>query len=216
MRLKSYHLLLIVTLLVTSGFAQTKKLPKPTTLDEAIAYLDTIFVDSVRNAAQNMTDDQFTATYHFSLGMSMRNNWGLWKGSKLSKYFNTLGIHHPDDMSGIILTSFHRKLQGRDIDLQGQIKKAQLYWRANSVPLPAGYPNGVKKLNFTAMYGYPVSDSIPGMIHLAEVPRKKEYWLYDINWGWKQATRQQVDELNQTTTNRKEWIEAFYKRESVE
>ncbi|MET0464088.1 MAG: DUF6794 domain-containing protein [Chitinophagaceae bacterium] len=211
MVIKLYRLLLIATLLTATAFGQ-KKLPKPTTLDEAIAYLDTIFVDSVKTSVKKMTEDEFIVSYHFGLGMSMRNNWGLWRGSRLAKHFKALGIFHPDDMSGIILTSFHRKLLGKDIDLQGQIRESQNYWRANSVPLPKGYPNGIKKLNFTASYGYPASDSLPGVIHLAEVPRKKEYWLYDINWGWKKATIEQVNELNQTGNDRKEWIETFYKQ----
>lgn len=211
MTLKLYSLVLITMLLSSGASAQAKKLPKPATLEEAIVYLDSLFADSTKTSVRNMTEDQFTANYHFSLGMWMRNNWGLWKKSKLAKHFNTLGIHHADDMSGIILTSFHRKLLGEDIRLQEQIKWTQNYWRVNSVPLPKGYPTGIKKLNFTTAYGYPTSDSLPGVIHLAEVPGKKEYWLYDINWGWKQATAEQVSELNQTTTNRKAWIETFYK-----
>lgn len=58
----------------------------------------------------------------------MRNNWGLWSGSRLAKYFNEMGIFHPDDMSGIILTSFHRHLNGKDLQLDQQIKYYQEYW----------------------------------------------------------------------------------------
>ncbi|MBO9658188.1 MAG: hypothetical protein J7527_05125 [Chitinophagaceae bacterium] len=213
MKRKLCYLVLMLAFVSNTVFSRTQKPPKPTTLDEAIAYLDTIFADSVTTTVQNMTEDQFTANYHFSLGMSMRDNWGLWKGSPLSKHFKSMGIHHPDDMSGIILTSFHRKLQGKEIDLQGQVRKIRAYWRANSVPVPAGYPDGVKKLKFTARYGYAASDSLPGMIHVAEVPRKKEYWLYDINRGWKQATRDQLNELDKTGENRKEWIESFYRKQ---
>src|SRR5688500_14170629 len=47
--------------------------------------------------------EQSMNEYHMGLGMWMRNNWSLWAGSRLGKYFNRIGIFHPDDMSGIIL-----------------------------------------------------------------------------------------------------------------
>ena len=50
------------------------------------------------------------SSYHHNLGRWLRNNWGLWKGDRLSKYFNNIGVHHPDDISGIILDTFWCKL----------------------------------------------------------------------------------------------------------
>jgi hypothetical protein len=61
--------------------------------------------------------------------MWIRNNWRLWGGSRLSKYFNDLGIFHPDDMSGIILNSYHRFLLGQDIKLDDQIDYYKDYWK---------------------------------------------------------------------------------------
>lgn len=68
------------------------------------------------------------AKYHHSLGVWIRNNWGLWSNSRLKKYFNGLGIHHPDDMSGIILASFWRSLNNKPIQLKEQIKYYRDYW----------------------------------------------------------------------------------------
>jgi len=67
--------------------------------------------------------------YHFGLGMWLRNNWGLWKGSRLSKWFNDKGIRHPDDMSGIILDSFWGHLNGKPTGLEEQVKHYQDYWK---------------------------------------------------------------------------------------
>jgi hypothetical protein len=61
--------------------------------------------------------------------MWLRNNWGLWKGSRLSKWFNEKGIQAPDDMSGIILDSFWRHLNGKPLKLDEQIKYYQDYWK---------------------------------------------------------------------------------------
>jgi hypothetical protein len=93
-------------------FSELKKMLKPEDIDK------------IRNGKEsNMID------YHFGLGMWMRNNWGLWKGSRISKWFNARGIHHPDDMSGIILSSFWRHLSGKDIKLEEQITHYQDYWK---------------------------------------------------------------------------------------
>src|SRR6476646_9910862 len=78
----------------------------PKDLDDCINQIDKFWDDTMKAEAIAMTEDEFGGRYHFGLGLWIRNNWGLWKGSRLSKYFNSLGIYHPDDMSGIILSSY--------------------------------------------------------------------------------------------------------------
>ena len=53
---------------------------------------------------------------HFSLGMYLRNNWGLWGGSRLSHYFETRGVQHPDSMSGLIIEYYYDWLNNRNED----------------------------------------------------------------------------------------------------
>ncbi len=66
--------------------------------------------------------------YHHGFGTSLRNKWGLWKGSCLSKWFKDQGIRHPDDMSGIIMKSYWRYLKKKPIDLDAQIEYYKNYW----------------------------------------------------------------------------------------
>jgi len=68
--------------------------------------------------------------YHFSLGGWIRNTWQLWGDSELKQYFKDIEIHHPDDMSSIVITSFHRYLNGKEIKLDEQIKYYKDYWEA--------------------------------------------------------------------------------------
>jgi hypothetical protein len=100
----------------------------PQNLDEAIQQLDLIYHDTIKNAIYNMSEDEFLANSHFSTDMWIRNNWGLWKGKKLSKYFNKLEIYHPDDMSSIILRCYHRHLHGKPCELEKQIEFYHDYW----------------------------------------------------------------------------------------
>lgn len=67
------------------------------------------------------TEESATAIAHHSLGRWIRNNWGLWKAEgELFHFFKNNGIDQPDDMSGIILTSFHRHMNNKDIKLDEQ------------------------------------------------------------------------------------------------
>src|ERR1044072_28190 len=78
--------------------------------------------------------------YHMGLGLWMRNNWKLWAGSRLSEYFNGIGIFHPDDMSGIILTSFWRHLHSQPLKLEEQVSRYQKYWKVNAEPKKKNCP----------------------------------------------------------------------------
>src|SRR5262249_21356732 len=71
---------------------------------------------------------QETARYHLGLGMNLRNGWGLWSGSRLAKYFNGMGLFHPDDMSGVILDSYWRRKNGKPLDVEDQVAKYKEFW----------------------------------------------------------------------------------------
>lgn len=61
--------------------------------------------------------------YSLNPGLWIRNNWGLWGGSRLQKYFSDAGEKDPEGMSVIILTAFHRRLNDKPIDFERLIKK---------------------------------------------------------------------------------------------
>ena len=103
----------------------------PETLEECFIELGKIFNKSQLEEFKTKSEDEL-AIYHFGIGLWMRNNWGLWAGSQLAKYFKGMGIFHANDMSGIILTSFHRHLKGEEVRLGKQIKFYQEYWKRGS------------------------------------------------------------------------------------
>ena len=100
----------------------------PKDLDDCFKQINSFWNDSTKIQVKNWKEDEFAGNAHFGFGMWMRNNWRLWGGSRLSKYFNDLGIYHPDDMSGIILDSYHRHLNNKEIKLEEQVKYYQDYW----------------------------------------------------------------------------------------
>ena len=102
---------------------------KPVNLDEAVFQLTKNLPDTTQQWFLSMTEMEFIGNTHMGLGLWIRNNWGLWRGGKLAKYFKSMGIFHPDDMSGIILRCYYRQLHNQDWELEEQIKVCQNYWK---------------------------------------------------------------------------------------
>ena len=98
----------------------------PKTLEEAFEYLES------REGHEDwigLSEGEAMGGAHHGIGMYMRNQWGLWKKEgELYEYFVGLGLDHADDMSGIILTSFHRKMNGKDLDIDSQVAKYLKHW----------------------------------------------------------------------------------------
>lgn len=88
----------------------------PKDLEDCFRQIDSFWDDSTKKEVKKMNEYEFAGMCHMGFGMWMRNNWGLWAGSRLSKYFHDAGVHHPDEMSGIILRNYHRHLCGKKPD----------------------------------------------------------------------------------------------------
>lgn len=105
----------------------------PKNLEDCFTQINSFWADSTKLKMKDLTDKEFTSRLHFGFGMWMRNNWQLWGGSRLSKYFNDMGIYHPDDMSGIILGNYHKNLNSQEIKLEEEIKYYQNYWKKSKL-----------------------------------------------------------------------------------
>ena len=99
----------------------------PKDLNDCFKELTKAFIDKDYLTFKNKTEKDIVL-YHHTLGRCIRNKWDLWGESRLSKWFNDKGIHHADDMSGIILTSFWREANSQPIKLEEQIKEYQDFW----------------------------------------------------------------------------------------
>lgn len=101
----------------------------PKNLKDAIEYLNCVWSEFDKTEFKNKEEKEAVTELHFGTGMSIRNGWDLWKGkNRICRFFKSKGIFHPDDISSIILTSFHRHLNGKSIDLETQIEDYKSYW----------------------------------------------------------------------------------------
>jgi len=103
----------------------------PTSLSECFEELDKILEDSEdAEWFKDTVEKTMLAQSHHGLGRWIRNNWELWvEESDLHQYFVKLGLHHPDDMSGVILTSYHRHINKKELGLDEQIKHYIKFWK---------------------------------------------------------------------------------------
>lgn len=98
----------------------------PTNLTEAFELLNLL---EGLNEFKSTDEKQAIACCHHSLGQWIRNNWGLWrKEGRLYEYLTSIGLYHPDDMSSLILTSFHRYLNGKSLNLDDQVMEYKKFW----------------------------------------------------------------------------------------
>jgi hypothetical protein len=70
-----------------------------------------------------VTEDEAATKLFFSLGRWMTHNWSLYEGSRLSKYMQDLGIHHPDDMVRFFIIVYHRSLAKQPLDIKALVAK---------------------------------------------------------------------------------------------
>ncbi len=121
---------LLAALLATFGTnAADEKAYTPKDVEEAVKHLIATLEPDFLDKARRTSEEEFAGLQQMELGLWMRNNWGLWEGSHLRDYFNKLGIHHPDDMSSILLCSLWRKLNNIPIKLQDQIQCWKDWWQ---------------------------------------------------------------------------------------
>src|ERR1700733_5035031 len=99
----------------------------PEDLADALQELDSMLPAAAKNDI-NAIDKSEMTLYHLGFGTWLRNNWGLWKGSRLADHFHSIGIQHPDDMSGTILDAYWAKLHGQPINVAEQAAQYKQFY----------------------------------------------------------------------------------------
>lgn len=107
----------------------------PKDIDEAVDSLDVIIsFDDKRYITDSLSLDAFRTRCHHGLGMWLRNNWGLWGGSRLQRYFLDKNVTHPDDMSDEILKAYYKKkIQGLDYSVKDDIQPNPVKYKVKKI-----------------------------------------------------------------------------------
>ncbi|SDC14165.1 DUF6794 domain-containing protein [Pedobacter soli] len=96
----------------------------PVNLNDCFLQLDKILKPIDKETIKNYKSSGEMLGLHHGLGMWIRNNWGLWGGSRLQVYFGQRGFSEPDGVSGIILDGYYDWIKG---ETSGGAKFEQKY-----------------------------------------------------------------------------------------
>lgn len=151
----------------------------PKDLNDALTYLDCKWTEKDKLDFKSKSENDAVVELHFGTGQAIRNNWGLWgkRKNSLVRYFNKNGIYHPDDISSIILTSFHRKLNNKPLDLDKQVESYKDYW-VKAKAKNDSIENGIHKKSESEFNNFSIGDTIK--IEYEVNVQGKNVWIYRI------------------------------------
>jgi hypothetical protein len=190
--------LLIIGDLTASGYAQQEERSRitptpdpnspsrvyiPANLEECFAELNKMIHPSLIAEMRQGTERDMIL-HHLGLGMWIRNNWRLWAGSRLATYFNNLGIHHPEDMSGIILDTYWCHLNDRPLRIEERIQRYQAYWRVVARPTTLTFPECRAGVEYTSYLNAETADGMPRAIHIGRCRSDNSLWVFEHERGW--------------------------------
>lgn len=101
----------------------------PKNLTECNTYFDKKLHPKDIRQIKNLSEDGLVSL-HMSMGMSIRNSWihGN-RNPELISYFSMMDIHHPDDISTIIIKNYWHYLNKTMFDLTSEIAHYHEYWK---------------------------------------------------------------------------------------
>jgi hypothetical protein len=120
---------ILTVFFAVAAAAASERSAIPESLDAALAALEELLPDADKAAFKGTDEAHAVRSQHFGIGRWIRNEWRLSNDSALARQFFALGVEHPDDMSGIILRSFWRRLNGRPLELEAQASCYQRWWQ---------------------------------------------------------------------------------------
>ena len=123
--MKKIFLLIICFVFILNITAQEA----PKSIEEALNHLDKSWSSEQKEEFKNNNEKAAVSNLHFSIGMDIRNSWLRKENIALRAEFDKLQVFHRDDISSIILTSFHRKLNNKPLELEKQAQYYIDYWK---------------------------------------------------------------------------------------
>ena len=94
----------------------------PKDVNEALLQLNKLIDEESKAKFKSLPEAEVNSKLFFSLGRWITYNWSLYDGSRLAVYMQNMGIYHPDDMAGFIITVYHRSLNQKPLEIKQLMK----------------------------------------------------------------------------------------------
>jgi len=88
----------------------------PKDLDDAFSSLSQLSPPESIQKFKMADEDMVCRKLHFGLGKWMIVNWNFYEGSRFSHYLKRIGLLHPDDKAQFVLRTYHRFLNGKELN----------------------------------------------------------------------------------------------------
>lgn len=102
----------------------------PPELNQSFNFIEEHWTKEQQDAFKNNSEERaLLMEYKVGMGLYLRNNWirNNEHSSKITAYFFTNDVHHLEDMSAIILVSYHRYLNHQPLEIEKQFSDAVDY-----------------------------------------------------------------------------------------
>lgn len=177
-KMKKALLLVVALVFCLTSCSQSK----PSNLEEAINYFESNWSASEINEFKNKPENDAVSDLHHSVGTWIRNEWIRHGNEQFREYFKKIGVFHPDDISTIVFTSLHRKLNKRELNIEKQVKYFTAYWEEEFQK-----KNKTELITLENYRKYQIGDKINiyfpveynGIESNAVVYESNEYWEYN-------------------------------------
>ncbi|MCH2021091.1 MAG: GTP cyclohydrolase [Saprospiraceae bacterium] len=100
----------------------------PKDLNDVFRELNKLMDDEAKKTFMAFSDEEVDLKTHRTMGLWLEHKWSLSEGSRLSEYFRKMRVPHYDYMIGIIITSYHRHLHGKNLKLKEQVLRFRKIW----------------------------------------------------------------------------------------
>jgi hypothetical protein len=118
----------------------------PTTLDEAVDQIIASMSEAAK-AGWRASKDGYAARLHRGFGTALRNDWGLWYNkTPIARWFQSYGVLHADDRSGIILDAVHARLKGLPFSIDEQAVYYKAWWAKRGMNADGSPRTAVRRL----------------------------------------------------------------------
>jgi len=95
----------------------------PSDLIDAMKTLDEITPEDSKEEYAMQTEDYVVERLFFSFGRWLAINWGMYDGSRFSRFMQNLGVDQPDGQKEFVMRAYHRHLNGKDLDVRDLVTR---------------------------------------------------------------------------------------------
>ncbi len=90
----------------------------PKDLSDAFVQFNKLIEKPTREKFRNVPEAEADRRLHFGFGKWISHNYAFFDGSRFSVYLNNLGLYDPDDMITFVITTYHRNLNKKKLDVK--------------------------------------------------------------------------------------------------